>query len=1037
VRRCSRILVLVAVLSGFGVTRAQDEKPDQLPLDPQHAAKMAKGLEIFKEHVRPVLVGRCVKCHGGETTESELNLTTREGLLKGGAEGPAVVLGKAKESRLYKLTAHLEEPNMPEDGAKLPDTQIAHIATWIDLGAPYDRSLAAKEEDPLAWTSRTIDEERRKFWSFQPLKVAEPPAVKNTAWPRTPIDKFVLAKLEEKGLSPNSTANKRQLIRRAYFDLVGLPPSPDEVERFVNDNAADAYEKLTDRLLESPHHGERWARHWLDVARFAESHGFEQDYDRPYAYHFRDFVIKALNQDMPYDQFVKWQLAGDEFAPDDPLAMMATGFLGGGVFPTHITANEVERTRYDALDDMAATVGTGMLGLTIGCARCHDHKFDPIPQADYYRLTSTFTTTVRSEIELDLDPAPYRKAKAEFDAAHAPLTAALKKFETEELPARVARWEDSGAKELREAKWLIVEPAEIKSQGGSTLAKQQDGSILASGKNPDFDTFTFVVHTELKNITGIRLEALAHPSFAKSGPGRADNGNFALTNFTVTAAPKSGGEAKAVVLSNAKATFEQKGLPVAGAIDADPKSAWAVDPQFGKDHAAAFETPGDVGVEGGTILTFTLEFKNNNKHSIGRPRLSLSTAPLPLSLDGGAPQNLIKALDSPRDKRTPEQVAALSAYYRQLDPDWQALHKPVQEHLKSEPKPKLTKVMVCSEGFTPIRHHTQGADFFNETHFLKRGETNQKQGVAGQSFLQVLMQAPEKEKHWIISPPNGARTSHRRTSLANWMTDTEYGPGQLLARVIVNRLWQHHFGRGIVSTPNDFGFQGARPTQPELLDWLAADLVKNGWRLKRLHKLMMTSAAYMQSGEFRAEMAKLDPENVYLWRRSPARLEAEIIRDAMLAASGSVDPAMFGPGTLDEGHKRRSIYFMVKRSKLIPMMTLFDAPEPLVSVGGRPSTTIAPQALLFMNNPHVRGYAHNFAKKLAVPPDAPLADVVRRGYLAAVARVPTDDELKDNVAFLESQVASYVAEKKPNARELALADFCQVLMSLNEFVYVE
>jgi cytochrome c553 len=752
-------------------------------LDPDHAAKMTQGLELFKRDVRSVLVGRCVKCHGGETIESEFSLMTRELLLKGGAEEPAVVLGKSKESRLYKLIAHLEEPHMPDNGAKLSDLAISQIAKWIDLGAPYDKPLSAKDdEDPLAWTQRKIEPDRRQFWSFQPLTRASPPAVKNEAWCRTPIDRFVLAKLQEKGIQPNAVADRRTLVRRAYFDLIGLPPTSEEVEKFVNDPDADAYSKLIDRLLESPHYGERWGRHWLDVARFAESHGFEQDYDRPHAYHYRDFVIKALNSDMPYDQFVRWQVAGDEIAPDNPLAMMATGFLGAGVFPTQLTEKEFEPARYDELDDMAGTLGTAMLGLTIGCARCHDHKFDPIPQADYYRLTSTFATTIRSNIELNLNP--------------------------EQTRAALAKW-------------------------------QQD----------------------------------------------------------------------------------QQG---------------------------------------------------------------------------------------------------------------------------AKPQPKLTQVMVTSEGFKPIPHHADGRGFphfYKETYFLNRGDVNQKQGEAGQGFLQVLIRNPVGADPtditgWQSEPAPGQRTSFRRESLTNWLTDVDHGAGHLLARVVVNRLWQHHLGRGIVATPNDFGFQGQRPSHPELLDWLANELMAGQWRLKPLHKRIMTSAAYMQTSDYDAADAAIDPDNQWCWRHEPQRLEAEIIRDSMLAVSGRLDRTMFGPGTLDETMQRRSIYFMVKRSKLITSMQIFDAPEPLASVGDRPSTTIAPQALLFMNNPQVRSSAVSFAQRLQTT-DRSLDDAIQRGYLATIAREPTTAELNEAKEFLQQQIESYTADKKPNARELALADFCQVLLSLNEFIYIE
>ncbi len=357
--------------------------------------------------------------------------------------------------------------------------------------------------------------------------------MKNSAWCRTPIDRFVLAALEGKGIAPAPAADRRTLIRRAYFDLIGLPPTPDEIDAFVKDAGSDdqAYSRLLDRLLDSPHFGERWARHWLDVARFAESHGFEQDYDRPHAFHYRDFVIKAFNQDMPYDQFVRWQLAGDELAPGEPLALMATGFLGAGVFPTQITANEVEKSRYDALDDMAATTGTAMLGLTVGCARCHDHKFDPIPADDYYRLVSTFTTTVRSNLDVDLHPAATKAAQAKFDAEHAPLVAARETYEREQLPSRLEQWAKERTKDEAEPPpWVVLDIAEHKSAGGASFLKLSDGSLLANGSNAQFDTYTFVAETTVRGVTAIRVEAMAHSTLPKSGPGRATNGNFALSD---------------------------------------------------------------------------------------------------------------------------------------------------------------------------------------------------------------------------------------------------------------------------------------------------------------------------------------------------------------------------------------------------------------------------------------------------------------------------------------------------------------------------
>jgi hypothetical protein len=907
------------------------------------------------------------------------------------------------------------------------------------VASGHDKPVVEAANSGPAWTRKRVPASARQFWSFQPLRRVEAPALPNDNWSRTPVDRFILAKLRAAGIEPNPAVNRRQLIRRAYFDLIGLPPEPEAVEAFVSDPAPDACERLLDRLLASDHYGERWARHWLDLVRFAESHGFEHDYDRPSAYHYRDFVIRALNSDLPYDTFVRWQVAGDEIAPDDNLALTATGFLAAGVHSTQITKNEVEKQRYDEMDDMVATLGTSMLGLTTGCARCHDHKYDPIPQRDYYGLLASFTTTVRSEIDLDLDPAGYRRAKALFDREHAPLVVARDALEKEKLPARLAQWETTWPAQQGRWPWRVLNMASFQSAGGAQFTKLPDGSLLVGGANPNSDTYTFVANTDVKGISAIRLEALADPSLVKGGPGRAANGNFALTALRVTAAPKNGKDKPMTVrLRNPRATFEQKGLPIRAALIGDGKSAWAVDPQFGKDHAGVFETETSLGFEGGTVLTFTLQFKTNTGHNIGRPRLSVTSSPTPVAIEEGAiPAGAWRALQTPRAQRTAEQHKGLIEWYRTIDPEWQKLEQKVRDHSRKAPKPTLVKAMIASEGLSPVRLHTQGDDFFKETYYLRRGDPNQKAGVANLSFLQVLMAAPAKEKTWQQQPPRGWRTSYRRRALADWLTDVDRGAGQLLARVIVNRLWQHHLGRGLVATPSDFGTRGERPTHPELLDWLACELIRQGWHLKPIQKLIMASAVYTQSSHYDEAKARVDSDNRLCWRRPPHRLEAEVIRDSLLALSGQLDPSLFGPGTLDEASKRRSIYFTVKRSRLIPMMQVFDSPDGLQSIGERPTTTIAPQALFLMNNANVRGHAAGFARRLAGHANVTVEEAIKRAYLTALTRYPGAEELADAVAFVKQQAVSYEAAGKRDGRNLALTDFCQTLMCLNEFVYVD
>ena len=1004
----------------------------------KHAAQMAKGLALFKSDVRALLKQHCVKCHGGDKIRGDLDLSTRAGLLKGGEEGPSVIPGKADESFLMTVLRHEEEPFMPAKADKLSPVALKKIADWVNLGAPYDQPLVKQS---IAGKGMQVTDDDRNFWAYAPLQVVKAPAVQQKNWPVNDVDRFVLRKLESAKLQPNGPADPRTQIRRLYFDLIGLPPSPAEVAAFVADPSEQAYAKVVDRLLASKHYGERWGRHWLDVARFAESHGFEQDYNRNFAFHYRDFVIQALNADMPYDQFVKWQIAGDEFAPDNPLAMKATGFLGAGVFPTQLTEKEFESARYDELDDMANTTGTAMLGLTIGCARCHDHKFDPIPVRDYYRFINTFATTIRSEIDLPVN-GDLTEAAAKWEKAHAPLTAALAKFEKDELPRRFALWAKNPPKSaLQKQDWMILDHLQTKSLDGATFSKQADGSFLVGGKNPANDRWVLTAELQTIGLNAIRIEALTDKSMPRNGPGRAGNGNFALSDIRVFAANKKGGQRVPVKLVNPKATHQQNtaGLSVASSIDGDKrKSGWAVDfGGIGKEQAAVFEFAAPVGFEGGTILTVEMDFYVNTRHTIGRPRLAVTAAPRPVAIKGDSSAASVATLlaavkqAGSVEKLDAKQRAALLKIYRAQDAEWTKLNNHVQQHLASKPVPKMEKVQVTSEGFKPTKHHADGRGFphfYKQTYFLKRGDANQKDGEATQGFLQVLMRGGKNEQSWQVAPPEGWRTSYRRRSLANWLTDTEHGAGHLLARVMANRLWQHHLGRGIVNTPNDFGLQGELPTHPQLLDWLALELIENGWRLKPLHKQIVMSATYRQSAAHDAAKLKADPQNKLHWRRTPARLEAEVIRDSILKVSGRLDERMFGAGTLDERMLRRSIYFMIKRSKLIPSMQLFDSPEPLVSQGSRPVTIIAPQALHFMNNGQVRASAMELASRLKAQPDT--AAAVTLGYQTVLGRAPTPKEQKSIASFIDVQEKSYTN----NGRELALADFVQVLFGLNEFI---
>ena len=1052
-RSVSRPALLAAVLCAFVMPSATLAQPADAPRfnDPaQHARDMAAGLKLFTEQVRPLLVARCLACHGGGQKLGDFDLSTREALLASGKLGDS-----AADSRLLKLIRHEEEPFMPFQQEKLSAEAVDAIARWVDWGAPYDEPLADSSADAGQSEDAPMEvtEEQRSFWSFRPLGKAAPRAAGDSSWAASPIDHFIRQKLESKGLTPNAAAGRRALIRRAYLNLLGLPPGPEEVEAFVNDSSPDAYEKLVDGLLDSPHYGERWARHWIDIARFGESDGFEQDFDRPYSFHYRDFLIRAFNEDMPYDRFVRWQLAGDELAPDNPQAMIATGFLGGGPFPTQITEAEFETARYDELDDMIGTMGTAMLGLTVGCARCHDHKYDPIPNRDYYRLASVFGRTIRSEIDYDPGWEAYLQAKEKWDREHAELEAARAKYDRKRLSARFEKWLKRAAKGARpaipaEQSWRVLDLTEYKSKGGAVFEKLDDGSLLASGPNTMFDSYTFTAETDATDIASIRVEALTHPSLFEQGPGRSISGQFLLGAFRVDIQSIAVGEIDPIEteLAAARATdhLQADARSVEGAANIRGTFlGWTLSPSgIGADQAAVFDFAKPIGFEDGTRLIISLRFAYNTQFALGRPRLSISTeSGLEAAVGGGVPQNVVEGLAllkrAGQDALSDKQRAALFDWFGRSDKRRREHDDKLRAHRDAKPLSPKTKMQVNSEGFSPKEHAAEGRGyphFYEKTHFLNRGDANNKVGVAEPGFLRLLMRDGRDETDWRVSPPSDwKRTGFTRASLARWMTDADNGGGSLLARVIVNRLWHHHFGRGIVASPSDLGMQGERPTHPELLDWLARDLVDHGWRLKRLHKSIMMSAVYQVSAAYDAEKAAADIGNLYRWRWTPRRLEAEAVRDSLLQVSGLLDPTMHGPGSPRAEMQRRSIYFFIKRSEPIPSMMLFDWPEHLVGIGRRPSTTIAPQALMFLNSPQTRRYAEGLAGRLQGR-KGPAA--ITEAYRIAYGREPTPAEIADGEQFLDQQRHSYEAEGRASAAAAALADYCQTLLGLNEFLYI-
>ena len=1019
----------------------------------QHAQDMAEGLKLFKQRVRPLLTKHCLVCHGDSQKLGGFDLSNREALIDSGNLGE-----NAASSLLIKLLRHEEEPHMPFKQAKLSDKDIDEVSRWIDLGVPYDQPLVSSTtQDRIETTSLPKSKNRQSsFWSFLPLEQTALPSASDSLWNANPIDQFIHQELTSQSLQPNSIADRATLARRAYLNLLGLPPEPEKIDAFVQDPSPDAYERLIDDLLDSSHYGERWARHWMDIARFAESDGFEQDWHRHAAYHYRDFLIRAFNSDMPYDQFVRWQIAGDELAPENPQAMMATGFLGAGPFPSQIPETEFETTRYGELDDMVGTMGTATLGLTIGCARCHDHKYDPISSQEYYRLVSIFGRTIRTEIDYTPNHEDYLKEKQEWQQQYEALKT-LRDNHDKHLAEPFSKWltrlekgENDFATDLS---WQVLDIISHKSEvvrdsvDSAIFEKLEDGSLLATGPNPRFTTYTFTAETLATDITSIRLEALTHPSLFGKGPGRSHSGQFNLNQVDVEIQPMQVGEVgpfKAELVAGT-ATGEKTVVTYDETYLVN-RIEWLLKPsETGVDQAAVFTFDKPIGFEGGTRLIVTMSFRVNTQFTIGRPRLSISSKSRPeVTVRDGIPQDVVEGLGALKKEGlnaiSKKQKGALFEWFVRSKKSRQDHNEKLRLHLNVKPRSPKTRMQVTVEGLPTLPHPAEEQagfsypHYYPATYFLNRGDVAQKGDVARPGYVQVLMRSGFDEKRWRIDPPiEHNRSRFDRASLSNWITDVDNGAGALLARVIVNRVWHHHFGRGIVATPNDFGMQGDRPTHPQLLDWLARDLIIHDWRLKRLHKMIMMSRTYQLSNRYDATNASLDLNNIYRWRWTPRRLEAEAIRDSLLSVSKLLDTTMYGPGSLRTDMRRRSIYFFIKRGMPIPSMMLFDWPEHLVGIGHRPSTTIAPQALMFLNSPQARRYAEGLASRLQ---DRVGAEAIHEAYRITYGRKPTNMEVVEGEKFINQQQQLHKSGNSSNYIRSALVDYCQSLLSLNEFLYI-
>jgi Protein of unknown function (DUF1553)/Protein of unknown function (DUF1549)/Planctomycete cytochrome C len=961
----------------------------------------------FDRDIQPLLTAKCLHCHGQSEPEAGLRLTSREGAIAALESGNrAVVPEKAAESELIRRVSSQDAAErMPPKGERLSSTQIAALREWIDGGAVW----------PEHWAYRPLDSPR----IFLPT---------TDRTPNSAIDSFVLSELKSRGLTPAVTADKRTLLRRVYFDLTGLPPTPEEMAAFQADAAPDAYEKIVDRLLASPRHGERWARHWMDVVHYAETHGHDQDRPRENAWPYRDYLIRSFNRDIPYATFIQQQIAGDVLWPDDPHAIAATGLLATGPWDESslqsIREDTIDRqiARYIDRDDILTTVVSTFLSTTVHCARCHDHKFDPIRQKDYYNLQAVFAATDKAERAFDSDPrtAAQRKElrtlKERLPGLREKLDASLL---TPELHAEIAKWEESVA--AAKSVWQVLEAAEVKSDSGTTLTKLSDGSYLASGTSPEKETYTITIPLSGQGLTGLKLEVLADPSLPRQGPGRQpSNGNLHLNEVVVHAALRSDPAKKTpVVLQNPKADFDQAGWPIAMAIDGNPDTAWGIDPQEGLSHQAIFEFKQPLPTAESLLLIIELKQLHGRQHTIGRPRLSLTAAPLPLPLDVAAlPQHVSAAIAVPLAERTNIQKADLATYYLAQKHDRDLAALPPQEmvyagtsQLKPTDKPRTI-------------------------HVLKRGDINQPLEEAQPAALAFLKRHPGQ-----LSIEDLQQEGQRRAALARWISNEQ---NSLAWRSIANRVWHYHFGRGIVDTPSDFGNMGSPPTHPLLLDWLARGLQTSGGSLKTLHRRIVTSGTYRQSSAQQPLNVEIDADNKYLWRMHRSRLEAEQVHDALAQIAGSADLAMGGksvrqfiqtPGIHvtpnvdyqnfnpdDPANYRRSVYRFVFRTLPDPFMESLDCADASQLTPARTVSVTPLQALTMLNDNFVIRQSERLAERLiSEASDNPDARITRL-FECTLLRPPRPAEAIALRTYLEKH---------------GLANACRLLLNCNEFMFVD
>jgi hypothetical protein len=1001
----------------------------------------------FDRDVRPILAENCFACHGPDPAARQggLRLDRKADLLAKRPTGAPVVPGSPEGSRIWVRIAAEGARQMPPPGSgkQLTSRQKELVRRWIAQGAAYTQ-----------------------HWAFVPPRRPPLPRVKNASWPRNPVDAFVLARLEKAGLAPSPPADRTTLLRRLSLDLVGLPPTPEEVDAFLADRRPDAYERQVDRLLASPHYGERWGRHWLDAARYADSDGFEKDKPRA-VWFYRDWVVNALNRDLPYDQFVIQQIAGDLLEPQTPAPrspgsqaslpidpLVATGFLRnsmlneeGGVDP--------EQFRMEAMFDRMDAIGKSVLGLTIQCAQCHSHKYDPLTQEEYYRLFAFLNNSDEGNVAV-YTPADEMKRAEVFRGIRA--VEARLQHEHPDWPERQAAWE--AAVRDDQPAWRIVRPAPDAS-GGQKHLLRADGSILAQGYAPTKHGTEFTVRVDDGPVTAVRLELLTDPNLPRGGPGRSIAGLCALTEFRVQAAPADQPDAKqAIKIASATADvnpaeqelapiFDDRSKrrrvtgPVAYAIDGKDETAWGLDVGPGRSNLprkAVFVLEKAVAFPAGALLTFSLvqnhggwNSDDNQNNNLGAFRFAVTAAegvvadPLPAAARS--------ALAVPSPARSAAQAAALFSAWRTTVPEWAAANAAIEHLWQEHPQPATQLVLHEREERRP-------------THLLERGD-----------FLKPAKAVTPGVPSFLHALPAGGPPN--RLTFARWLVDPR---SPTTARSLVNRVWQSYFGTGIVRTSEDLGLQSEAPSHPELLDWLAVEFMQGvrgegdggvgvartrppsphpvPWSLKSLHRLIVTSSTYRQASTWRSSDPRsairnpqlIDPENRLLWRGARLRVEGEIVRDVALTASGLLDPRVGGPSVFPPAPEflfvppasygpkqwplstgpdryRRSLYTFRYRSVPYPALQVFDTPNGDQACVRRTRSNTPLQALTTLNEPLFLECARALALKAVREGGATDAERLTYAFRRCLARRPSAAERSVLLDLLERQAEHYAAAK--------------------------